>query len=67
MSNKRALDTGTAVTPTARTATMPGGMPASNDLLDYGTATNTAARPDTSNPPTGLTNPPSATPDLGDQ
>lgn len=66
MSSKKSLDTGTASTPTARGVVFHTGMPASNDLLDYGTNANTLQRPDTANPPTG-SNPPSATSDLGDQ
>ena len=66
MSNKRSLDTGTATTPTSRTVTKAAGMPATSAAVDAGVATTTAARPDVFNPPTG-SNPPSATPNLGDQ
>ena len=66
MSTKKALDTGTASLPTARTPVFAAGQPAGNDANDGGINANTAARPDTFNPPSG-TNPPSAVSDLGDQ
>ena len=50
MAPLKSVDTGINTTVTTR-ATVAAGMPASNDAADYGTANNTAARPDTADPP----------------
>ena len=60
----KARDGGVAVSPTAR-ATVRAGMPASTPTTDAGVATATSARPNVFDPQVGMTNPPSATPDVG--
>lgn len=66
MSSRKQVDTGVATQPTARAIVFATGQPAGNDVLDVGINANTIAHADTFNPPSG-SNPPSATPDLGDQ
>lgn len=67
MSSKKSLDTGTATTPTPRLDVSAPGMPGTTPAADAGVATATATHADVTSPGPGVSYPPSAPSDLGDQ
>lgn len=58
-------DSGIAAAVTVRASVFGPGMPAAASVTDFAVATTTTARPDCFNPPSPLTNPPSAAADRG--